>query len=231
MPGPPPHRRRHLHRAEHDVGGRDVRAGRFEAVGRHSSRHLGQNGSQMLIVRAAHDGPVEGHAVCEIDKRTLQLGEAPIALQVLVIDVGNDRHRRKQLQKRPIALVGLDDHQLAPTQSGVAAKRAQPAPDHGRRIETGPLEYQRNHRRRRRLAVRARDGDRVAETHQLGEHLRPRDHRNSPARRLRNLGVARANSGRDDHHVRARHELGPVPVVHLNPEAGQPIGQRRSRLV
>jgi hypothetical protein len=31
--------------------------------------------------------------------------------------------------------------------------------------------------------------------------------------------------------VVARHELGPVLVVHLNPEADQPLGQRRSCLV
>ena len=63
----------------------------------------------------------------------------------------------------------------------VAAERAQPAADDRRRIEPRALEHERDHRRRRRLAVRARDRDAVAEPHQLREHLGPRNHRDRAA--------------------------------------------------
>ena len=101
------------------------------------------------------------------------------------------RDRRRQLQERAVALVRLDDHVVAAPEPGVAAERAQPAADHRGRIQPGPLEHQRHHRRRRRLAVRAGDGDAVAQPHQLGEHLRARDHRDRRAPRLDHLRVVR----------------------------------------
>ena len=95
----------------------------------------------------------------------------------------------------------------------VAAEGAQPPADHRRRIESGALEHQRDHRRRRRLAVRAGDRDRVAQPHQLREHLGPRNHRNLPPRRLDDLGVRRPHRRRHHHDVRVADVRRVVPVA------------------
>ena len=137
-----------------------------------------------------------------------------------MVDVRDHRNRRKQFQKRSIALVRLGHHQLAAAEPRVAAECAQPAADHRGRVEPGPFEHERDHRRRRRLAVRARDRDRVAQPHQLREHLGARDHRNLPAYRFDDLGVPGAHRRRDHHHVRIADVLGGVPD-------GDPHAQRR----
>ena len=62
-------------------------------------------------------------------------------------------------------IVRLGHNQLAAAQPGVAAECAEPSTDHRRGIEPGTLEHQGDHRRRARLAVRARYGDREAEAH------------------------------------------------------------------
>jgi hypothetical protein len=76
-----------------------------------------------------------------------------------------------------------------------------PNADDRRRIHSGTLQHQRNHRRRCRLAVRAGDGDAVPEPHQLGQHLRPGNHRDIAPARFRDLGVVTLNGGRHDDDV------------------------------
>ena len=150
---------------------------------------------------------------------------------MLVVDVGNHGYRRKQFQKRSIALVGLGHHQLAAAEPRVAAKGAESAANHRRRIETGPFEHQRDHRRRRRLAVRPGDRDRRLQAHQLREHFGPRNHRHLAPRRLAHLGVGHLHRRRHDDHVRIADVRRVVPVRDPNPERRQPLGHRRSLLV
>ena len=140
-----------------------------------TTRDARQHGPDRLIVGAGDHGAVERHLVRELDKGLLEVGPAAVALHVLVVDVRNHGDRRRQLQKRPVALVSLDDHVVAAAEPRVAAERAQPAADDRGRIEPGTLEHQRDHRRRRRLAVRAGDCNAVAQPHQLGEHLGSRE--------------------------------------------------------
>jgi hypothetical protein len=66
-----------------------------------------------------------------------QVLEPAVVLQMLVVDIRHHRYRRKQLQERPVAFIGLGDHQLTAAEPRVAAERAQASADDRRRIEPG----------------------------------------------------------------------------------------------
>ena len=150
---------------------------------------------------------------------------------MLVVDIRHHCYRRKQLQERPVAFIGLGDHQLTATEPRVAAERAQTSADDRRRIEPGPLEHECNHRRRRGLPVRAGDRDAEPQPHQLRKHLRPRDHGNLPASRLANLRVRGPDRRRDHHHVRVTDVGRVVPIRHADAHRRQPLRDRGSLLV
>ena len=202
-----------------------------EPVGRHTPRHPRQHGRQAGIVGTRHDAAVKRHLVGEIDEGLLQVVEAAVVLQMFVVDVRNHRYRRKQFQKRSVAFVRFRHHQLAASEPRVAAKRPQPAANDGRRIQPRPLEHQRNHRRRRGLAVRAGDGDAEPEPHQLREHFRPRDDRNLPPRGLPDLRVGRPHRGGYHDHLRVSDVRRLVRVGDADADRLQPIGDRRPLLV
>jgi hypothetical protein len=105
------------------------------------------------------------------------------------------------MQERTVALVGLGHHVLAAAQPGVAAERAEAAADDRRRIEARALQHERDHRRGRGLAVRARDGHRKAQPHQLRQHLAREESRARPAARLDDFGIGRPHGGRLHHDV------------------------------
>ena len=98
----------------------------------------GDTAPQLGIVGAGDDRAVERHLVGEVDEGLLQVGEAAVVLQVLAVDVGDHRNRRRQLQERAVALVGL---RPPCTRRGRAARccrrrsagRRSPRSDRGRR--------------------------------------------------------------------------------------------------
>ena len=192
----------------------------------------GRTAARCSIVGARDDAAVERHLVGEVDERLLQVVEAAVVLEVLVVDVRNHRNRRKQFQKRPVALVRLRHHELAASEPRVAAEGAQPPADHRRRIEPGALEHQRDHRRRRRLAVRAGDRDREAQPHQLRQHLGARNHRNLPPRRLRRPPGSTASPPTRSPRRRRRRRAPPRARSRTAmPSVCEPIGHRRPLLV
>ena len=62
------------------------------------------------MVDAHHREPVEGHILDELDEGVLDRVEAAIMLEMLGIDVGDDRDRPVEPQEAAVALVGLDHH-------------------------------------------------------------------------------------------------------------------------
>ena len=191
----------------------------------------GRTLGQVRIIGAGHHGAVEWHLVGKVHERLLQVGEPAVTLEMLAIDIRNHRQCRKQLEKRTIAFVRFGHHQLAAAEPRVAAKGAQPSANRRRGIESRPLQHERDHRCRRRLAVRARDGDGVTEPHQLRQHLRARYDRDLPARRFDDFRVPVPHRRRDDHDVRAAHVSGGVTVGDLDADGRQPLRHRRSFFV
>ena len=126
-------------------------------------RRSGQRGDHALhdrMVDAQHREAVERDVADESLERLLQRGEIAVEIEVLGIDVGDDRDRRRQPGEGAVALVGLDDHPVAGAEPRVGAVGVDDAAiDHGR-VEPGGLQQRADHRGRRRLAVRAGDRDR-----------------------------------------------------------------------
>ena len=126
--------------------------------------------------RHSDGGAVERHLVDEGDERVADGVEGAVVIEVLGVDRGDHGDRRRELEERAVGLVGLGHQVLALPEPRVGAEaRHAPADDDGR-VEAALGEHGADHRRGRRLAVRAGDRDAVLEPHQLGQHLGARDH-------------------------------------------------------
>ena len=75
-----------------------------------------------------------------------------------------------------------------PSRAFASADEQAPADDE-RRIEAAFGEHRRDQARRRRLAVRAGDGDALLQPHQLGEHQRARHDRDAALARREHFGI------------------------------------------
>ena len=130
-------------------------------------------------------------------------------VEMLGVDIGDDGDVGRQLQKRAVALVGLDHHPVAGAEPRIGAISVDDAAvDHGR-VESGGVEQRRHQRGGRRLAVRAGDGDAALEAHELGEHFGAAHDRNASLARCCELRIVALDRGRDDDDRRAA-EVGRV---------------------
>ena len=73
------------------------------------------------MIDAQHRGAVEGHVLDELDEGVLDLVEPAIMVEMLGIDVGDDRDRAVEAQEAAVALVGLDHHPVALAEPRVRA--------------------------------------------------------------------------------------------------------------
>ena len=122
-------------------------------------------------------------------------------IQMLAIDIGHGRDRRRQTQERAVAFVRFSDEEVASPQSGMTAKGIHLPSDH-HRVQPALCQHIRHHRGRRRLAVRAGNGHAELQAHQLRQHLRARDDRDLPRLGGDDFGVGRRHRGGNDHHLR-----------------------------
>ena len=144
------------------------------------------------MIEAHHREAVERQVFDEGQKGVLDRVEGLEVVEMLGIDVGDDRDVGGQLQERAVALVGLDHHPVAGAEPGIGAIGVDDAAiDHGR-IEPGGVEQRRDQRGRRGLAVGAGDRDALLEPHQLGQHLGAADDGNAPRARRRRAPDCRA---------------------------------------
>ena len=192
---------------------------RAQAVEQGAGRHPRQDPADLPIVHAQDRGAVERHAVGELHERLANLFDSGVVLEVLAVDVRHHRHRRRQAQEGAIALVRLGDQEAAKPQSSVRAERSQPPADHDRRIEAAARQDRRDERGGGGLAVSAADRDAVLHTHQLGEHVRPCDHRHAGRAGRHHLGVVRVDRGREDDHLGPLHVGRCMPDEHASAEA------------
>ena len=172
---------------------------RAEAVG--DDAPLGQLGDHPLhdrMVDAQHGKAVERDVADKALEPCLQRGEIAVIVEMLGVDVGDDRDRRRQLGEGAVALVGLDHHPVACAEPRVGAVGVDdPAVDHGR-VELRGFEQRADHRGRRGLAVGAGDRDRPFEAHQLAQHLGAAHHRHAAGAGGDDLGVVGLDRRRDD---------------------------------
>ena len=90
---------------------------------------------------------------------------------VVELGVGEHGDPRRELEQRAVGLVGLHDEPLPRPPAGVGARRAHLAADQVARVHPAAAQRVHDHARRRRLAVRAGDGDRRLEAGELAEQV------------------------------------------------------------
>ena len=119
-----------------------------------------------------------------------RLGGAPM-VQVLGIHVGDDGDGGGQAEEAAVALIGLDHHPVAFAQAGVGAVGVDDAA-----VDDGGVEMRRpSSTQAIRLVVVVLPwvpptGDRPAQAHQLGQHLRPAHHGDQHGARGGHLGLS-----------------------------------------
>jgi len=87
-------------------------------------------------------------------------------VQVFAIDIGDDRKDRRELEERPVGLVGLHHQKLTLADAGVrTAHRSHLASDNHGGILAGMIEDRGDHRRGAGLPMAAADGNPELEAH------------------------------------------------------------------
>ena len=180
------------------------------------------------VIQTQHREPVERDLVHEVGERGVQRLERAVVIEVLGVDVRDDADRRRELEERAVALVGLGDEEVTLAEPRVRTERVDLAADHHRRVETGMAEHGGDEGRRRRLAVRARDEHAVLHAHQLGEHLGARNDRDVPGRCGDELGVVGTHRRRIDHDIHVADVRRGVSDSYVDTEGRQPVRHLRS---
>ena len=193
-----------------DVGRPHVGLGP-RAVEHRAPRDLGHDAAHLGIVPAQHGDAVERHPVREVDERLEHGVEGLIVVEVLAVDVGDDRHGGREAQERAVALVGLGDQELPLAEARVRAQGVEPPADHDRGVEPAPRQHRGDHRGGGRLAVRTGDRDPELHPHELGQHLGAADDRQPQLARRGELRIVGRDGGRVDHDLRALDVRGRMP--------------------
>ena len=98
-----------------------------------------------------------------------KVGRRAVEVEVIVLDVRDDRDLRVVDDERAVALVGLDDEDLALARCRVDTEPRDVGADRERRLLPRRDEGGRRHSARRRLAVGARDGEPATRAHEHRE--------------------------------------------------------------
>lgn len=198
-----------------------------EPVGQDRTPDLRQQIAHHRVVEAQHRKAVERQVMQKFQEAATQRPEiAPVGTQVIGVDVGDHGHHRLQIQERGVALVGLRDQVAPAAEARVAAGAVQaPADDKGR-VAPRLGQQGRDQAGRGGLAVSPGDRDPVTETHQLGEHLGARDHRDAARPRPRDLRVLRPDRGGHHHHIAILDVRRIVADDHAGAERAQALRDR-----
>ncbi len=151
------------------------------------------------VVRASDQQPARGDRPDEGPVCLLDRGEVAVEVEVVGLHARDDRDLGPIDEERPVALVGLDDEDVATAEVSVGPVLRQLAADRERRVDTAGLQSDGQQRRRRGLAVGARDRYASRPGHRGGQRLGPVQDRDPLGMRGAQLRV-RVPDGRRDHH-------------------------------
>ena len=152
---------------------------------------------------------------------------APVG-QVIGFHVGDDRGLGRELEECPVALVGFDDEPLAVVPRRVRTDLVEVATDEEARVPVGFAEDQREHRRRRGLAVAPCDGDRAAHGHDRTLRVGAAEDGHAELVRTPDLGVRRRDRGRRDDGVDVLGDVaGIVTDTRVDAECAQALERSR----
>src|SRR3546814_3559539 len=103
------------------------------------------------MVEAKHRGAIEGHIFDELDERALDGVETAIMVQMLRVDIGDDRDRPVEAQEAAVALVGLDHDPVAGAKPGIRTVIVDDAAVDDCRVDTARIEQRGEDRKSTRL--------------------------------------------------------------------------------
>ena len=160
---------------------------------RHDRLHLG-------MIDAEHRGAIERHVLDELDEGVLDRVEAAVMVEMLGIDVGDDRDRAVEPQEAAVALVGLDHHPVAVAEPGVGAVALMMPP----LITVGSIPPASSSAAIIEVVVVLPCVPATAtvrlQPHQLGQHLGAADHRDAALVAPPRPRDCPLDRGRDHHH-------------------------------
>ena len=184
-----------------------------------------------LGVRADEQQAVGPHALREGRESRAQPLLAAVVVEVVRLEVGDDRDLRLVLEERLGVLVGLDHGVHAAAVAGVAAEARRVAAEQHERVEAAVDGHLREQGGAGGLAVAARDGEHEPLGEQPLHHLRPREHLHAALARGLQLGVVAGGGGRGDDELGAAEVGGRVAVVDGAARALQTLAVVRAREV
>ncbi len=134
-----------------------------------------------------------------------------VALQVVGLDVVDDRNGRRQGQERLVVLVRFDHEQIGAAHPGIAAPFGHPPAGQPRGIETGPHQGSGGHHGGGGLPVGPGNGHAGGGADQTRQRFLPRDDRDAEPGGLQQLGVGCRYGGAGNDGPRRRHQRRSAP--------------------
>ena len=137
-------------------------------------------------------------------ERANERGQFVVAIEMIVFDIGDDRHRRREQREGSVRLVGFGHE---PRRGAVVRVRFQQAVDpaqHQARVDPAQTQRRVRHRGRRGLSVRAAHRNAPPPVHDAREHLAAMQNRRAGTLRGDVFGIAPIDRRTDDDGVRAR---------------------------
>ena len=166
------------------------------------------------VVAADHLRPVD---LAEVPvERRHDAVERSVVVEMVGLDVGEDRAVHGQLEVGAVALVGLDDQPVAVGPLRSRADVGDVTADDEARPKAGFGEDQHEHRRRRGLAVGAGNGERSGPGADRCQHAGAAQHGDTGGPRLVEFDVAFGDRRRRGDGVDAVHQRPVVADVHLD---------------
>ncbi len=179
------------------------------------------------IIHTHHRTTVKRQVVQEVNKRLLQvLKIALIGVHMVSFDVGHNRHHRLQMQERRIALIRFSNQIPAVAQTGMGACCFNQSAVNKGRIETRFCINTRHHRRGGRFAMGTRNGDAMTKTHQLSQHLRATDHRDTLFTCRHQFGVILRNGAGNHDDAGISHVFGAMVKINGGTQRNQVLRHR-----
>ena len=165
----------------------------------------------VLVIAVGDDQPVLRHERGERAERMLHIGKILEKVQMVGVDIEDDRDRREEVQEGVAVFAALEDDGIALADAVARAEQRQKAADHDRRVQPGLHENMREHGGRRRLAVGTGDADGVlVRLHDVAPGLGTLKDGNASGAGSGDLGVVVVRGSRADEAVGALDILGAV---------------------
>ena len=138
-----------------------------------------------------------------------------VVVEMILVHVCDDVDDRQEAQKRAVRFVSFGYQIFAMAEMRVGSVGIEPpADDHGR-IKPGGIKNGSGQRRGGGFAVRARNGDALTQTHELGQHFRARNNGDIAAAGFGQFRVFIADGRRLDEHLHVAHVFSRVAHGHL----------------